>query len=150
MSRLARRKYSAELNMPDFKVMGTLNDVSSKQLTKMVINKDASDNDKIVSAIVTLLGSQIKNVKADRLEAPVESKYQISTNYNTDDPVGVFYVISEGTLTLEVGKDKIKMQPNKVYFVNDRNAYRVLKEDKTRTVVLSGIFAWDKDKHGGS
>jgi mannose-6-phosphate isomerase-like protein (cupin superfamily) len=149
MSRLARRKYSAELNMPDFKVMGTLNDVSSKQLTKMVINKDTSDNDKIVSAIVTLLGSQIKNVKADRLDAPVESKYQISTNYNTDNPVGVFYIISEGTLTLEVGKDKIKMQPNKVYFVNDRNAYRVLKEDKTRTVVLSGIFAWDKDKHGG-
>lgn len=150
MSRLARRKYSAELNMPDYKVMGTLTADASKQLTNMVVNQDTSDNDKIVSTIVTLLGSQIKNVKADKLEAPVESKYQISTNYNTENPVGIFYVISEGKLTLEVGKNKIDMQPNKVYFVNDRNAYRVFKSDKTRTVVLSGIFAWDKDKHGGS
>jgi mannose-6-phosphate isomerase-like protein (cupin superfamily) len=150
MSRLARRKYSAELNMPDYKVMGTLTADASKQLTNMVVNQDTSDNDKIVSTIVTLLGSQIKNVKADKLEAPVESKYQISTNYNTENPVGIFYVISEGRLTLEVGKNKIDMQPNKVYFVNDRNAYRVFKNDKTRTVVLSGIFAWDKDKHGGS
>lgn len=150
MSRLARRKYSAELNMPDYKIMGTLTADASKQLTNMVVNQDTSDNDKIVSTIVTLLGSQIKNVKADKLEAPVESKYQISTNYNTENPVGIFYVISEGRLTLEVGKNKIDMQPNKVYFVNDRNAYRVFKNDKTRTVVLSGIFAWDKDKHGGS
>ena len=148
MSRLARRKYSAALNMPDFKVMGTLPDKASQQLTDMIVNKNLDNNDAIVSSIVTILGSQIKNVKADNLQAPVETKYQISTNYDTENPVGVFYLISKGSLILEVGKQNIKMVPNKIYFVNDRNAYRVVKENDIQTCVLSGIFVWDKDKHG--
>lgn len=148
MSRLARRKYSAELNMPDFKVMGTLPEKASQQLTDMIVNKNLDNNDAIVSSIVTILGSQIKNVKADNLQAPVETKYQISTNYDTENPVGVFYLISKGSLILEVGKQNIKMVSNKIYFVNDRNAYRVVKENDIQTCVLSGIFVWDKDKHG--
>jgi len=100
MSRLARRKYSAELNMPDFKVMGTLPEKASQQLTDMIVNKNLDNNDAIVSSIVTILGSQIKNVKADNLQAPVETKYQISTNYDTENPVGVFYLISKGSLIL--------------------------------------------------
>jgi len=40
------------------------------------------------------------------------------------------------------------MVSNKIYFVNDRNAYRVVKENDIQTCVLSGIFVWDKDKHG--
>ena len=88
--------------MPDFKVMGTLPDKASQQLTDMIVNKNLDNNDAIVSSIVTILGSQIKNVKADNLQAPVETKYQISTNYDTENPVGVFYLISKGSLILEV------------------------------------------------
>lgn len=150
MSRLARRQYNAKLNMPDFKVLGTLPDDVSKKITNMVVNKRLEHNDDIVGTIVRLLDSQIKNVKADLLSAPIEGKFQISTNYSVEDPVGVFYIISEGSLTLQVGKKTIDMVPNKIYFVNDRNTYRVFKNNEIRTCVLSGIFAWDKDKHGGS
>lgn len=136
--------------MPDFKVMGTLPEEVSKKITNMVVNKQLDHNDDIVGTIVRLLGSQIKNVKADLLVAPIEGKFQISTNYSVEDPVGVFYVISEGSLTLQVGKKTIDMVPNKIYFVNDRNTYRVFKTNENRTCVLSGVFAWDKDKHGSS
>lgn len=148
MSRLARRKYNNILKMPDYKIMGTLPNDMSQRLTKMVTTGDTSDSGELISSIIKILNSPIKNVKADNLLTPVESKHQISVNYDTDNPIGIFYLITSGSLTLEIGKDKIEMIPNKIYFVNDRNVYRVVKTSKTPTCVMSGIFNWNKDIHG--
>ena len=148
MSRLARRKFNAETSMPDYKIMGTISETTSRQLTQMVSTQDTTNGSEIINSIATILKTPISNIKADLYVEPIEGKFQISTNYDTENVIGVFYVISSGSMNIELGRDIIKMQHNKIYFVNDRNTYRVIKNDAVNTALLSGIFKWDKELHG--
>lgn len=148
MSRLARRKFNAETGMPDYKIMGTISETTSRQLTQMVSTQDTTNGSEIINSIATILKTPISNIKADLYVEPIEGKFQISTNYDTENVIGVFYVISSGSMNIELGRDIIKMQHNKIYFVNDRNTYRVIKNDAVNTALLSGIFKWDKKLHG--
>lgn len=148
MSRLARRKFNAETGMPDYKIMGTISETTSRQLTQMVSTQDTTNGSEIINSIATILKTPISNIKADLYIEPIEGKFQISTNYDTENVIGVFYVISSGSMNIELGRDIIKMQHNKIYFVNDRNTYRVIKNDAVNTALLSGIFKWDKELHG--
>lgn len=148
MSRLARRKFNAETGMPDYKIMGTISETTSRQLTQMVSTQDTTNGSEIINSIATILKTPISNIKADLYVEPIEGKFQISTNYDTENVIGVFYVISSGSMNIELGRDIIKMQHNKIYFVNDRNTYRVIKNDAVNTALLSGIFKWDKELHG--
>lgn len=148
MSRLARKQFSAKLDMPDTKVMGTLPDAVSKELTKMVLSQDTSSAGTVIQAVSNILQSPIRNVKADLYPEPIEGRAQISQNYDLENVPAVFYLITEGEMTISVGKHLINMQPNKIYFINDRNVYKMIKSTKTRTCLMSGIFTWNKDVHG--
>jgi len=148
MSRLARKQFSAKLDMPDTKVMGTLPNTSSKELTKMILSQDTSSAGSIIQAVSNILQSPIRNVKADLYPEPIEGRAQISQNYDLENVPAVFYLITEGEMTISVGKQLINMQPNKIYFINDRNVYKMIKSTKTRTCLMSGIFTWNKDVHG--
>jgi hypothetical protein len=148
MSRLARKQFSAKLDMPDTKVMGTLPDKVSKELTKMILSQDTSSAGSIIQTVSNILQSPIRNVKADLYPAPIEGRAQISQNYDLENVPAVFYLITEGEMAISVGKQLINMQPNKIYFINDRNVYKMIKSTKTRTCLMSGIFAWNKDVHG--
>lgn len=148
MSRMARRKFSAETGMPDFKIMGTISDTTSRKLTQMVITQDTTHGGDIISEVSNILKSQIVNVKADLYVEPIEGKFQISTNYDTENVAGIFYLISSGSMSIEIGRDTIKMQHNKIYFVNDRTTYRIIKTDSINTALMSGMFKWDKELHG--
>lgn len=148
MSRIARRKFNAETGMPDYKIMGTISETTSRQLTQMVSTQDTTNGSEIINSIAAILKTPISNIKADLYVEPIEGKFQISTNYNTENVIGVFYVISSGSMNIEIGRNTIEMQHNKIYFVNDRNTYRVIKNDAVNTALLSGIFKWDKELHG--
>lgn len=148
MSRLARKQFSAKLDMPDMKVMGTLPDTASKELTKMVLSQDTSTAGSVIAAVSNILQSPIRNVKADLYPEPIEGRAQISQNYDLENVPAVFYLITEGEMTISVGKHLINMQPNKIYFINDRNVYKMIKSTKARTCLMSGIFTWNKDVHG--
>ena len=148
MSRLARRKFNAETGMPDYKIMGTISETTSRQLTQMVSTQDTTNGSEIINSIATILKTPISNIKADLYIEPIEGKFQISTNYDTENVIGVFYVISSGSMNIEIGRNTIEMQHNKIYFVNDRNTYRVIKNNAVNTALLSGIFKWDKELHG--
>lgn len=148
MSRLARKQFSAKLDMPDIKVMGTLTDTVSKQLTQMILSQDTTAAPDVINVVSNILQSPIRNVKADLYPEPIEGRAQISQNYDLENVPAVFYIITEGEMTISVGKQNIVMQPNKIYFINDRNVYRMIKTTKTRTCLMSGIFTWNKDVHG--
>ena len=148
MSRLARKQFSAKLDMPDIKVMGTLTDAVSKQLTQMILSQDTTAAPDVINAVSNILQSPIRNVKADLYPDPIEGRAQISQNYDLENVPAVFYVITEGEMTISVGKQNIEMKPNKVYFINDRNVYRIIKTGNSRTCLMSGLFTWNKDVHG--
>jgi mannose-6-phosphate isomerase-like protein (cupin superfamily) len=148
MSRLARRKFSTETGMPDFKVMGTITDKCARNLTSMVTTKDTSLGKDIIDEVSNILKTPITNVKADLYTDPIDGRFQISTNYDTENVAAIFYMISSGSMTIEYGKTKVEMQPKKIYFVNDRTTYRITKNNSTNTALMSGIFRWDKEVHG--
>ena len=148
MSRLARKQFSAKLDMPDIKVMGTLTDAVSKQLTQMILSQDTTAAPDVINAVSNILQSPIRNVKADLYPDPIEGRAQISQNYDLENVPAIFYVITEGNMTISVGKQNIEMKTNKVYFINDRNVYRIIKTDNSRTCLMSGLFTWNKDVHG--
>lgn len=148
MSRMARKAFSAKTGMPDFKVMGTISDKCAKNLTTMVTTKDTSLGKDIIDEVATILNTPISNVKADLYTDPIDGRFQISTNYDTENVAAIFYMISSGSMTIEYGKTKVEMQPKKIYFVNDRTTYRVVKTNAINTALMSGIFKWDKEVHG--
>ena len=134
--------------MPDMKIMGTIPDNIGALLTKMILTQDTTLGAEVINSVSTILQSPIRNVKADLYPDPIEGKPQISQNYNLENVPAVFYLITEGEMKISVGKNNIQMQPNKIYFINDRNVYRAFKTDNSRTCLMSGIFTWDKNKHG--
>lgn len=145
---MARKAFSAKTGMPDFKVMGTISDKCAKNLTTMVTTKDTSLGKDIIDEVATILNTPISNVKADLYTDPIDGRFQISTNYDTENVAAIFYMISSGSMTIEYGKTKVEMQPKKIYFVNDRTTYRVVKTNAINTALMSGIFKWDKEVHG--
>ena len=148
MSRMARKQFSAKTGMPDFKVMGTISDKCAKNLTNMVVTKDTSLGTDIINEVSSILKSPISNIKADLYTDPIEGRFQISTNYDTENVTGIFYMISSGSMTIEYSKTKIDMKPKKIYFVNDRTTYRLAKNNSVNTALMSGTFKWDKGTHG--
>lgn len=148
MSRMARKQFSAKTGMPDFKVMGTISDKCAKNLTVMVTTKDTTLGRDIIDEVSSILKSPISNVKADLYTDPIEGRFQISTNYDTENVTGIFYMISSGSMTIEYSKTKIDMKPMKIYFVNDRTTYRLAKNNSVNTALMSGTFKWDKGTHG--
>lgn len=145
---MARKQFSAKTGMPDFQVMGTVSDKCAKNLTTMVTTKDTSLGKDIIDEVATILKTPISNVKADLYTDPIDGRFQISTNYDTENVVAIFYMISSGSMTIEYGKTKVEMQPKKIYFVNDRTTYRITKNNSINTALMSGIFKWDKEVHG--
>lgn len=145
---MARKQFSAKTGMPDFKVMGTISDKCARNLTNMVTTKDTSLGKDIIDEVSTILKTPISNVKADLYTDPIDGRFQISTNYDTENVAAIFYMISSGSMTIEYGKTKVEMQPKKIYFVNDRTTYRVVKTNAINTALMSGIFKWDKEVHG--
>jgi hypothetical protein len=145
---MARKAFSAKTGMPDFKVMGTVSDKCAKNLTSMVTTKDTSLGKDIIDEVATILNTPISNVKADLYTDPIDGRFQISTNYDTENVAAIFYMISSGSMTIEYGKTKVEMQPKKIYFVNDRTTYRIVKNNAINTALMSGIFKWDKEVHG--
>jgi hypothetical protein len=148
MSRIARKQFSAKLNMPDMKIMGTLPDDISKKLSKMVITQNTENSKDVISTVNQILNCPISNVKADLYKEAIEGNSQINQKYDLENVAAVFYLITDGEMNIEIGKNTISMIPNKIYFINDRNVYRVVKKTNRPTCLMSGIFRWDKEVHG--
>lgn len=150
MSRMARKQFSAKTGMPEeFKVMGTISTNIAKKINNMAITGDKSDSKEILEHLVHQhLKTPLGKINVDQYTDPFEGKFNISQNYDTEKPLGGFFLCTKGLLMLEIGKRKIQLQPNKIYFVNDRTAFRVYKETSVHSVLMSAVFVWDKKVHG--
>ena len=150
MSRLERRRFSATTGMPDdFKIMGTVSNDISKKINNMAITGDQTDTQQILEHLVHQhIKTPLGKVKVDKYEEPFEGKFNVNTNYSTENLMGGFFIVTKGSMWLEVGKRKIELKENKIYFVNERNAWRIYKTNNTVSVAMSAIFAWDKKVHG--
>jgi hypothetical protein len=146
MSKLARNAFNKKYSMPDNKVMGTISNTIAKKLTKLVITGDKDDIIEIIDHINTILGTRISDISADVFPEPFTSESKISQDYQ--NPTGIFFLVTQGEADLIVGTQTLKMIPNKILFVNERNVYNINKPNKTKLVMLSGRFIWDKEKHG--
>lgn len=147
MSKIAREEYNKKHNMPDYKVMGTISPTVSKKLTKLITSGDKQHIVEIIDHINTILGVRIKGISADIFPEPFEGKPTMSTSYDTTEVV--MYVITSGNAQLTVGSKTFDAHPNKIYMINDRNIYRILKNNKSKLCMLSAVFEWDKGIHGG-
>jgi len=146
MSKIARQEFNKKHAMPDYKVMGTISDNISKKLTKLIQTGDKEDIIEIIDHINLILNTRIKGISADIFVDPFEGKPNISTSY--DNTEVVLYIISQGNAQLTIGNTTIDAQPNKIYMINDRNIYKISKNNKTRLSMLSAVFEWDKELHG--
>lgn len=150
MSRLARRQFSAKTGMPDdFKVMGTISNAISKKITNMAITGDKTDTTEILEHLVHQhLKTPLGKVKVDKYQEPFEGKFNVITNYDTENLMGGFVLVTKGSMCLEIGRHKIELNENKIYFINERNAWRIYKTNSRESVAMSAVFAWDKKVHG--
>lgn len=146
MSKLARDAFNKKYNMPDFKIMGTLNEKISKKLTRLVSTGDKSDIIEIIDSINIILGTRISNISADVFPDPFTGTPTLNQDY--ENPTGVIFIITNGVAELNAGNNKINMQLNKLYFVNERNRHCIEKNNKSNLIMLSARFDWDAERHG--
>lgn len=147
MSKIQRKAFDKKHAMPDFKVMGTINSTIADKLSKLVLTGDKTDIIEIIEHINSILKTNISDISADVFVEPFEGDAKFSTEYIT--PTGLIYLITKGNAKLHVADKIIDTQPNKIYFVNDRNTHRVSKNNNNRLIMLSAKFIWDKVLHGG-
>jgi roadblock/LC7 domain-containing protein len=112
----------------------------------LTVNKNTAVAQEIVTAITQVLKANITGMAADAYTEPFETDWINRLNYET--PTGVFYLISEGNVTIRFPKEEVKMQPSKVYFVDERQTFKIESLNKTRVCMISGRFLWDKEVHG--
>lgn len=146
MSKLARTAFNKKYSMPDHKVMGTVSDDIARKLTRMVTTNDQSDLVEIVNHIQSVLGTNISDISAAGTREPFTSKTQINSEY--DIPTALFFLATSGTAELVVGAERVAMQTNRIYFVNERNMYHIDKQNKSNFIMMRGKFMWDPEKHG--
>lgn len=146
MSRLLKRKFQGEHKMPDFKVMGSVNDDICKLMTDMAVNRTTDNAQTIVTAVTRVLKADINNMMVDAYVEPFETNWIQRMNYQ--QPTGIFYLISEGTATIKFPRKEISLVPGSVMFIDERQTFKVLNNTNTRVSLMSGRFTWDKDVHG--
>lgn len=146
MSRILKRKFQGEHNMPDYKVMGNVSADVCKAMTDMAVNRATDNAQAIVTAVTQVIKADITNMMVDAYTEPFETNWIQRMNYN--QPTGVFYLISEGSATIKFPRKEIKLVPGTVLFIDERQTFKVLNDTKTRVSLMSGRFAWNKDVHG--
>ena len=146
MGQLARNVFNKKYNMPDFKIMGTINPKIGIKLTKLVITGNKDNIIEIIDHINTILGTRISHISADNFPEPFTGRPKISQDYET--PTGVMFLASSGSADLVVGNNKVSLQKNKIIFVNERNSYYIEKTNSTNLIMLSARFTWDPERHG--
>ena len=146
MSRILKRKFQSIHNMPSYKVMGTVSPEIMKKLTDLTVNKNTEVAQEIVTAIAQVLKANITGMAADAYVEPFETDWINRLNYET--PTGIFYLISEGDADIQFPKESVKIQPGKVYFVDERQTFKISSPNNTRVCLMSGRFTWNKEVHG--
>jgi mannose-6-phosphate isomerase-like protein (cupin superfamily) len=146
MSRILKRNFQAKHKMPNYKVMGAVSPDTMNKLTDLTVNKNTAVAQDIVTAITQVLKANITGMAADAYTEPFETDWLNRLNYQT--PSGIFYLISEGDASICFPREEVKIQPGKVYFVDERQTFKIQSLNKTRVCLISGKFLWDKDIHG--
>lgn len=150
MSRLARRQFSAKTGMPDdFKIMGTISSDISKKINDMAITGDKTHTQAILEHLVHQhIKTPLGKIKVDHYQEPFDGKFNVVTTYDTENLLGGFVIVTKGSMWLAIGKRNIELKENKIYFINERNAWKIYKTNNISSVAMSAVFAWDKKVHG--
>ena len=89
MSKLIRDASAKELNMPKYKVMGTISEDTSSLIVDLVKDNDTSGVPRIMDELTRFLGP-VTNISADLYDTPVDHNMAVSRNYK--DPTSVFFL----------------------------------------------------------
>lgn len=145
MSKLIRDKFNAEHMMPTTKIMGTISEPISLKINQMVVSGDTSEAKTIVDHINKILKTNISDINADTFPEPFQTESKMNVDYTK--PTGLFFLVTSGSAEIRVEGQNYKLQPRKIFFVNERLPYVILSPDKSRLNMLSAKFMWDKNLH---
>lgn len=148
MSRLVRNKAVKDLKMPEFKVLGTITDVTAEKIKDLVINGNNSVVPDIVNSLNDIIGAPIRDISADLYDEPVDHRMAVSRNY--EDTKSVFFLNVSRFVDPEmfIDEKRYNLLVNKIVFVNHRYPHRLVQNKKIDMILLSGVFDWNTEIHG--
>lgn len=141
MSKLIRDASAKELNMPKYKVMGTISEDTSSLIADLVKDNDTSGVPRIMDELTRFLGP-VTNISADLYDTPVDHIMAVSRNYK--DPTSVFFLNVSYNISPEFFIDNVSynMPRNTIVFVNHRYPHRLVHQQKQDMILMSGNFTW--------
>ena len=148
MSRLVRSKAVKDLKMPEFKVLGTITDVTANKIKDLVLNGNNSVITDVVDTLIDIIGVPIRDISADLYDEPVQHNMAVSRNY--EDPKSIFFLNVSQFVDPEmfIDEKRYNLARNKVTFVNHRYPHRLVQSKKIDMILLSGVFDWNPEIHG--
>ena len=141
MSKLLRDASAKELNMPKYKVMGTISEDTSSLIADLVKDNDTSGVPRIMDELTRFLGP-VTNISADLYDTPVDHNMAVSRNYK--DPTSVFFLNVSYNISPEFFIDNVSynMPRNTIVFVNHSYPHRLVHQQKQDIILMSGNFTW--------
>jgi hypothetical protein len=146
MSKLRRKEFDKKWNMPEYMVLGTVNQDTANKVNDMVLTGNKDNVKDIITSINLIIGTDITNVSADIWEQAFRSEF-VNTNEYVN-PTGIFFLCTKGSARLDVDVKSYNMDTNKLYFVNERCKHRIVQDKNRALIMLTASFLWNPEIHG--
>jgi len=147
MSRIVDKIEALEFRMPMFKVMGSISSKTEIDIKKYILNNGTGNINSIKDNIEKVLQEIISDIKIEYHEVAFNNDYHNTQKILDTNSRFIINVspISDPEITID-GRT-YPIVKNRIIFVNHRYPYTISVTNDSKTMLMSGMFNWNVNKH---
>lgn len=147
MSRIADLHVARKLKMPLCKRMGKISSNTEKFIRKMILVDNYSNIEEIKKDIQGVLQTVVSDIKTYSEETDYNISYRNTQEILNISSIFIINVSPIAVPVINIENESFDLGKNIITFINHRYAYDILHNAKSNTMLLTGMFDWDVNKH---
>ena len=147
MSRIVDKIEALELRMPMYKVMGSISSKTVIDIKKYILNNGTGNIKQITNDIQKVLHVLVTDIQIEYQEVDFNINYTDTQDILDTNSRFIINVSPISNPDITIDGRTYPIVKNRIIFINHRYSYTISQNGNSDTMLLTGMFNWDVDKH---
>ena len=147
MSRIVDKIDALELRMPMYKVMGSITPKTEINIRKYILNNGTGNINPIKDNIEKVLQEIISDIEIEYHEVDFNNDYHDTQKILDTNSRFIINVSPISDPEIFIDGRTYPIVKNRIIFINHRYPYTISVTNDAKTMLMSGMFNWNVDKH---
>jgi hypothetical protein len=147
MSRIVDKIEALEFRMPMYKVMGGISSKTEIDIKKYILNNGTGNIKQITNDIQKVLQALVTDIQIEYQEVDFNIDYNNTQKILDTNSRFIINVSPISNSDITIDGRTYPIVKNRVIFINHRYPYTISQNGNSKTMLLTGMFNWDVDKH---